>query len=285
MNMPASAILEDALPPKEKDPGSFTIPCYINNICFEKSLADLGASVSVMPYSTFTNIGLCELTPTKLIIELVDRTIKRPKGIAENVLVGLREQMELDLEARLIGEALILNRSLDLTYRDYIKLNDLNKPLKFRRNQVEDLGPTIEDGEVIEKPIIEFSCMIVVENMDAYSDEGIGDVIVGKPFCREICVKAKRFDGMITIYNGNDDVTYQMERSHPRFKHLTNAHCNKMRPLLKISARDQLSGNSHPYQKFKSFYKGVLNLGTEYIRDEKIDDWLIRGHVSIHEME
>ncbi|GKB57480.1 reverse transcriptase domain-containing protein [Tanacetum coccineum] len=88
MNMPASAILEDALPPKEKDPGSFTIPCYINNICFEKSLADLGASVSVMPYSTFTNIGLCELTPTKLIIELVDRTIKRPKGIAENVLVG-----------------------------------------------------------------------------------------------------------------------------------------------------------------------------------------------------
>ncbi|GJR30491.1 hypothetical protein Tco_1106723 [Tanacetum coccineum] len=228
---------------------------------------------------------LCELTPTKLIIELVDRTIKRPKGIAENVLVGLREQMELDLEARLIGEALILNRSLDLTYRDYIKLNDLNKPLKFRRNQVEDLGPTIEDGEVIEKPIIEFSCMIVVENMDAYSDEGIGDVIVGKPFCREICVKAKRFDGMITIYNGNDDMTYQMARSHPRFKHLTNAHCNKMRPLLKISARDQLSGISHPYQKFKSFYKGVLNLGTEYIRDEKIEEWLTRGHVSIHEME
>ncbi|GKB13848.1 mitochondrial proton/calcium exchanger protein-like protein isoform X1 [Tanacetum coccineum] len=230
MNVPASAILEDALPPKEKDPGSFTIPCYINNICFEKSLADLGASVSVMPYSTFTNLGLGKLTPTKLIIELVDRTIKRPKGIAENVLVGLREQMELDLEARLIGEALILNRSLDLTYRDYIKLNDLNKPLKFRRNQVEELGPTIEDGEVIEKPIIEFSCMIVVENMDAYSDEGIGDVIVGKPFCREICVKAKRFDGMITIYNGNA-------------------------------------------------------YGTEYIRDEKIDDWLIRGHVSIHEME
>ncbi|GKB92368.1 hypothetical protein Tco_0964640 [Tanacetum coccineum] len=152
--------------------------------------------------------------------------------------------MELDLEARLIGEDLILNRSLDLTYRDYIKLNDLNKPLKFRRNQVEDLGPTIEDGEVIDefiKDIVEtrnddeeiegineypifcdvdrkihidyaynlqFSCMIVVENMDAYSDEGIGDVIVGKPFCREICVKARRFDGIITIYNGNDDVTY-----------------------------------------------------------------------------
>ncbi|GKC34163.1 putative reverse transcriptase domain-containing protein [Tanacetum coccineum] len=42
-----------------------------------------------MPYSTFTNIGLGELAHTKLIIELADRTIKRPEGIVENVLVGI----------------------------------------------------------------------------------------------------------------------------------------------------------------------------------------------------
>ncbi|GKA19750.1 hypothetical protein Tco_0699665 [Tanacetum coccineum] len=132
---------------------------------------------------------------------------------------------------------------------------------------------------------LQFSCMIVIENIDAYRDEGIGDVIVGNPFCREIYVKAKRFDGMITIYNGNDSVTYQMVRSHPGFKHRTNKKCNKMRPLLKISARDQLSGISHPYQKLKSFYKGILNLGPEYIMDAKIEEWLTRGHVSIHEME
>ncbi|GJR89451.1 zinc finger, CCHC-type containing protein [Tanacetum coccineum] len=181
-----SAILEDSLPPKEKDPGSFIIPCHINNVCFEKALADLGASVSVMPYSTFTNLGLGELAPTKLIIELVDRTIKRPKGIAKKCIsrstahakidvfkrkitlrVGdekivfksdnptsniirrvyalvLRERIELELEARLMGEALILNRSLDPVYGDYIELNDLNEPLELRRNQVEDLGSTIE---------------------------------------------------------------------------------------------------------------------------------------------
>nr|GEY04858.1 hypothetical protein [Tanacetum cinerariifolium] len=52
-------------------------------------LAELGASVSVMPYSTFINLGLGKLAPTKLIIELTDKTIKRPKGIAENVLVGI----------------------------------------------------------------------------------------------------------------------------------------------------------------------------------------------------
>nr|GEV97057.1 hypothetical protein [Tanacetum cinerariifolium] len=61
--------------------------------------------------------------------------------------------MKLNLEAKLIGEALILNGSLDPTYGDYIELNDLNEPLELRRNQVEDLGPTIEDGEVIDEPM------------------------------------------------------------------------------------------------------------------------------------
>nr|GEX06475.1 hypothetical protein [Tanacetum cinerariifolium] len=67
----------------------------------------------------------------------------------------LKERIELDLEARLIGEDLILNRSLDHVYGDYIELIDLNELLELGRNQVEDLGPTIKDGEVINKPMIE----------------------------------------------------------------------------------------------------------------------------------
>ncbi|GKF67127.1 hypothetical protein Tco_0193644 [Tanacetum coccineum] len=84
----------------------------------------------------------------------------------------------------------------------------------------------------------------VMENMNAYCDEGIGDIIIGRPLCREACVKARWLDGMITIYNGNDSVTYQMARSHLRFKHLINAQRNKMRPLLKISAQDELCNTS-----------------------------------------
>ncbi|GJV64684.1 homeodomain-like protein [Tanacetum coccineum] len=68
--------LGKALPRKEKDPGSFTLPCFINNMCFNKALADLGASVSVMPYSAYTTLGLGDLIPTKLIVELADRTVK-----------------------------------------------------------------------------------------------------------------------------------------------------------------------------------------------------------------
>nr|GEX21040.1 hypothetical protein [Tanacetum cinerariifolium] len=63
-------------------------------------------------------------------------------------MLSLRERMELDLEARLMGETLVLNRSLDHFFKDYIKLNDLNEPFELRRNQGDDLIPTIEEGEI-----------------------------------------------------------------------------------------------------------------------------------------
>ncbi|GJZ63233.1 hypothetical protein Tco_0619654 [Tanacetum coccineum] len=125
----------------------------------------------------------------------------------------------------------------------------------------------------------------VLEDMDAYRDEGISDVIVGEPFLKEVRIKARWFDGMITIYNGDDEVTYQMVRSHPRFKHHTNNQCNKITPLLKVSEHDKMNGISHSYQKLKGFYKGVLNLGPDYIRNAKTEEWLTRGHISMHEME
>ncbi|GJV69682.1 putative reverse transcriptase domain-containing protein [Tanacetum coccineum] len=80
---------DHTLPQKEKDPWSFTLPCFIHNICFDKALVDLGASVSVMPFSTYTNLGLGILSHTELNIEVADRTIKQPRGIAENVLVRI----------------------------------------------------------------------------------------------------------------------------------------------------------------------------------------------------
>ncbi|GKB61800.1 NUDIX hydrolase 6-like protein, partial [Tanacetum coccineum] len=79
--------INNVIPQKEKDPRSFTLPCFINNTCFDNALVDLGASVSVMPLLTYLNLGLGELAHTRLTIELADRTVKYPKGIAENVLV------------------------------------------------------------------------------------------------------------------------------------------------------------------------------------------------------
>ncbi|GJR60382.1 hypothetical protein Tco_1502544 [Tanacetum coccineum] len=76
--------INNTIPRKEKDPGSFTLPCFINDVCFDNALVDLGASVNVMPLSTYLNLGLGELAHTRLTVELADRTVKYPKGIAES---------------------------------------------------------------------------------------------------------------------------------------------------------------------------------------------------------
>ncbi|GJR76456.1 hypothetical protein Tco_0088821 [Tanacetum coccineum] len=73
----------------------------------------------------------------------------------------------------------------------------------------------------------------VVEDMDPYLDEGIRKVVVGEPFCEVSYVETRRFDGIITIDNEDDNVTYQMVWSNLRFKHYTNEQCNKILPLLK----------------------------------------------------
>ncbi|GKD75702.1 putative reverse transcriptase domain-containing protein [Tanacetum coccineum] len=83
---------------------------------------------------------------------IIFKSVKLASSIIKKVyMLSLRERMELDLETRLMGETLVLNRSLDLFLEDYIELNDLNEPFKLRRNQGDDLMPTIEEGKVIEE--------------------------------------------------------------------------------------------------------------------------------------
>ncbi|GJV68272.1 reverse transcriptase domain-containing protein [Tanacetum coccineum] len=84
--------------------------------------------------------------------KIIFKSVKPASSIIKRVyMLSLRERMELDLEARLMGETLVLNRSLDPFSEDYIELNDLNEPFELRRNQGDDLMPTIEEGEVIEE--------------------------------------------------------------------------------------------------------------------------------------
>ena len=82
-----SAILQQKLPPKLKDPGSFTIPCTIGNLSFDKCLCDLGASINLMPLSVFMQLGLPDPKPTNISLQLADRSITYPRGIVEDVLV------------------------------------------------------------------------------------------------------------------------------------------------------------------------------------------------------
>ncbi|XP_075515330.1 uncharacterized protein LOC142549969 [Primulina tabacum] len=81
------AILQNKLPPKLKDPGSFSIPCTVGTSNFSKALCDLGASINLMPYSCFEKLKIGEVKPTTISLQLADRSIKYPRGVVEDVLV------------------------------------------------------------------------------------------------------------------------------------------------------------------------------------------------------
>jgi hypothetical protein len=63
-----SAVVQRNLPQKLKDPGSFTIPCMLGEEFCCKALIDLGASINLMPYSVFQQLGLKDMKPTKVTL-------------------------------------------------------------------------------------------------------------------------------------------------------------------------------------------------------------------------
>nr|GEU44053.1 reverse transcriptase domain-containing protein [Tanacetum cinerariifolium] len=87
LNENYSAMLFKKLPEKLGDPGKFLIPCDFSGMKVCHALADLGASINLMPLSIWKKLSLPELTPTRMTLELADRSISRPKGVAKDVFV------------------------------------------------------------------------------------------------------------------------------------------------------------------------------------------------------
>ncbi|GJW10087.1 reverse transcriptase domain-containing protein [Tanacetum coccineum] len=86
IHMPNAVVLKK-LPEKLGDPGRFLIPCDFSEIDNCLALADLGASIYLMPLSIWKNLGLPDLNDTKMVLELADQTISKPTNVAKNVFV------------------------------------------------------------------------------------------------------------------------------------------------------------------------------------------------------
>ncbi|CAL9000988.1 unnamed protein product, partial [Prunus brigantina] len=87
LNKNVSVVLQRKLPPKLEDPGSFDIPINIGDKKAGRAMLDLGASINVMPYSVYQELGLEGMKKTSIRLELADHSIKYPKGIVEDILV------------------------------------------------------------------------------------------------------------------------------------------------------------------------------------------------------
>ncbi|GJQ92830.1 hypothetical protein Tco_0003969, partial [Tanacetum coccineum] len=167
----------------------------------------------------FVRLTLLQILKSKLDGFWVDETVRFKLMVITKALTlrGLARSFLLRASAATlaspgkfalrIGNDKIVFKSDNYTSNIIKKVYELG--LKLRRNQeVDDLGLTIEKGEVINEPMVDIvktrhdDEMIegideypIVENMDVYQDKDMGEVIVGKPFCREVCVKARRFEG------------------------------------------------------------------------------------------
>ncbi|XP_027368205.1 uncharacterized protein LOC113874181 [Abrus precatorius] len=82
-----NAIIQKPLPGNSKDPRGFTIAISIGEISVSKALLDLGASMNLLPLSFLKQLGKIEVKPTRITLQLTDRSIKYPYGVAEDVLV------------------------------------------------------------------------------------------------------------------------------------------------------------------------------------------------------
>ncbi|XP_061347983.1 uncharacterized protein LOC133293432 [Gastrolobium bilobum] len=101
-----SAILQKNLPPKLKDPGTFSILCTIGKTTIEKVLCDLGASINVMPLTLKEKLGINEVKPTRMNVQLADCSTKQAHGIVKNVLV----KYAYDLREAILSNLRSVNR-------------------------------------------------------------------------------------------------------------------------------------------------------------------------------
>ncbi|XP_062085901.1 uncharacterized protein LOC133792008 [Humulus lupulus] len=136
-----SSFFQNKLPPKRKDPGSFTIPCTIGDSYCGMALCDLGASINLMPMSVFKWLGIGEVRPTTVTLQLADRSLTHLDGKIEDVLVRVdkfifpTDFIVLDYEAD-IEVPIILGRPFLATGRTLI---DVEKGVLTMRAQDEQV--------------------------------------------------------------------------------------------------------------------------------------------------
>ncbi|XP_014489940.1 uncharacterized protein LOC106752719 [Vigna radiata var. radiata] len=136
-----SAIMQKSLPPKVKDPGSFTIPCTIGNHNIGKALVDLGASINLMPLSMLKKIGNLEVKSTRMILQMADRSIKHPYGVVEDVVIKVDKlKFPVDFVVMEMEEGvdipLILGRPFMKTAKVVIHVDDGTVKLKDQDEEV-----------------------------------------------------------------------------------------------------------------------------------------------------
>ncbi|GJS17453.1 reverse transcriptase domain-containing protein [Tanacetum coccineum] len=163
------SMIQNKVPPKLKDPKSFLIPCNFNKTFSCNALADLGASINLMPYSLYVKLLLKNLKPTKMSVRLADRSFQYP----------VRIEMEEDSKVPLILGRPYLHTA-DASYLNddtCFSIDVIDEILEEEFDALLDEGSKIIHfikGTLLEEEIFaefdEFIAMIADENFDSEFD-------------------------------------------------------------------------------------------------------------------
>nr|GEX75776.1 reverse transcriptase domain-containing protein [Tanacetum cinerariifolium] len=169
LNENYSAMLLKKLPKNLRDPDKFLIPCDFPGMDVCHALADLGASINLMPLSIWIKLSLPELTPTRMTLKLADRSITHPKGVAEDVFVKVgkfhfpTDFVVVDFEADprvplILGRSFLrTGRALIDVYGEEITLRVNDKSVTFNLNQTMRYSSTYDDNSVNRIDVIDIA--------------------------------------------------------------------------------------------------------------------------------
>nr|GEU78539.1 reverse transcriptase domain-containing protein [Tanacetum cinerariifolium] len=234
LNENCSAMLLKKLPENLGDPGEFLIPCDFSGMDVCHALADLDASINLMPLSIWKKLSLPELTPTRMTIELADRSITRPKGVTEDVFFKVgkfhfpTDFVVVDFEADprvplILGRSFLrTGRALIDVYREEITLRVNDESVTFNLNQTMRYSSTYDDNSVNRIDVINIACEEYVQDvLDFKYNSKIGNpTLVSNPllsketkseFCKEPIVKSS--SSTLTPFGESDFILEEIEDS------------------------------------------------------------------------
>ncbi|XP_057745186.1 uncharacterized protein LOC130963054 [Arachis stenosperma] len=158
-----SAVIQKGLPPKLKDPGSFFLPCIIGNMSIDKTLCDLGLSINPMPLSMMRTLSIEEVKPTRMSLQLANRSMVILNGVVENLLVKMgkfifsADFMILDLDEE-GSDSIILGRPFLATARAIIDVEKREMTLRLHDEQI-----TLHVFKEMQPPVEKKGCMRIEE--------------------------------------------------------------------------------------------------------------------------
>nr|GFB84729.1 reverse transcriptase domain-containing protein [Tanacetum cinerariifolium] len=218
LNENCSAMLLKKLLEKLGDLGKFLIPCDFSGMDVCHALADLDASINHMPLSIWKKLSLPKLTPTRITLELVDRSIARPKGVAEDVFVKvgkfhfLTDFIVVDFEADprvplILGRSFLrTGRALIDVYGEEITFRVNDEAITFNLNQTTRYSSTYDDLPVNQIDIIDVAREEFAQEILSFFKSSLG----GNPtsISEPIISDASPF---LTPFEGSDFILEEIE--------------------------------------------------------------------------